>query len=102
MDPAQAGLVNVCVDLRGLGVAVAQQFLDDAQIGAAAEQVGREAVPQRVRRDVLEDAAPTAVFFDEHPEADALHRLAGARQKEPFASADALKLPAALAEISRD
>jgi hypothetical protein len=37
-------LVHVRVDLRGGDVAVAQQFLDDAQVGSAADQVGGETV----------------------------------------------------------
>ena len=30
---------------------MSEELLDDPQIGAALQQVGREAVPQRVRRD---------------------------------------------------
>ena len=36
------------VDLRGLQTGVAQQFLDDPQVGAPVEQVGGEAVAQGV------------------------------------------------------
>jgi hypothetical protein len=35
----QPGLVDVRVDLRGLDVAVAEQFLDNAQIRPAAEEM---------------------------------------------------------------
>ena len=40
------------VDLRRRHRGVAEQFLDDADVGAAVEQVGGEGVPQRVRRDL--------------------------------------------------
>src|SRR5829696_607930 len=39
------------VDLRGRHGRVTEQFLDDAHVRAAVEQVGGERVPQRVRRD---------------------------------------------------
>ena len=40
----EAALVDVGVDLGGGDVGVAEEFLDDAEVGAAAEQVGGEAV----------------------------------------------------------
>ena len=43
-------LVDVCVDLGGRHVGMSEQLLDDSQIGSASEQVGREAVPQGMRR----------------------------------------------------
>lgn len=48
VDRLEARLVDMGVDLRGGDVAVAQQFLDDAQVGPAAQQVGGKAVPQHV------------------------------------------------------
>ena len=43
---------DVGVELRGGQRRVAEQFLDDAQVGAALEQMRRGAVPQPVRADV--------------------------------------------------
>jgi len=43
VDRPQAVLVHVRIDLRGGDVAVAEEFLDDAEVGAAADQVGGEA-----------------------------------------------------------
>ena len=43
---------HVGVQLRRGQRRVAEQFLDDAQVGAAFEQVGGRAVPQPVRADV--------------------------------------------------
>src|SRR5579885_3823161 len=40
---------HVGVNLRGAQAAVAEQFLHAADVGAVVEQVGGEAVPQRVR-----------------------------------------------------
>src|SRR6476469_8464891 len=43
------------VDLRGRHRGVAEQLLDDADVGSAVEQVRRERVPQGVRGDVGHD-----------------------------------------------
>jgi hypothetical protein len=47
---------DVRVDLRRREVRVPEQLLDGAEIGAAVEEVRREAVPQRVRRGAAADA----------------------------------------------
>jgi hypothetical protein len=44
------------IDERVFELGMTQQNLDRAQIGASLQEVGRIAVPQRVRRDVLGDA----------------------------------------------
>ena len=43
---------DVGVELRGGQTRVTQQFLHDAQVGAALEQMGRGTVPKSVRADV--------------------------------------------------
>ena len=95
----RSGLVDVGVDLRGLDVAVAEEFLHDAEIGAAAEEVGGEAVAQGMGRDLLEDSAFSRVLFDQHPQADAFHRLAGAGEEQSFAGF-AFQFRAAFGEIA--
>jgi len=42
---------DVGIDLSRGEVLVTEQLLHDPQVGATIEQVGRERVPQRVRRD---------------------------------------------------
>ena len=51
MHCLQSILINMRVNLRGADVAVAQQFLHDAKIGAAADEVSGEAMPQGVWRN---------------------------------------------------
>ena len=48
VDRTQALLADMSVDLRRLEAGMAQQFLDDAQVGAPIEEMGGEGVPQRV------------------------------------------------------
>jgi len=48
VDGLEPGSIDVSVVLRGGDVSVAQEFLNDAQIGAAFEQVSGEAVPEGV------------------------------------------------------
>ena len=57
--------VDVRVLLRRRQAGVAEQLLDGAQVGAGAEQVGGEAVAQRVRADLAGDAAGQRVGVDE-------------------------------------
>src|SRR5258707_745546 len=49
-DGADRGIGNAGVKRRGVELGVAEERLDHADIDALLEQVGGEAVPQRVRR----------------------------------------------------
>ena len=51
---------DVGVDRRGRDVGVAEQHLHRAQVGAVVQQVGREGVAQRVRRQRRRDAGRAA------------------------------------------
>ena len=62
-------LVDVGVNLRRRNVSVAQHFLDDPQIRAVAEQMRREAVPQKVRIDVLFQSGALRMFLYDLPNA---------------------------------
>lgn len=53
VDCLQVLLNQLRVDLRGGNVAVAEHLLDGAQISAVFKQMGRKAVAERVRRDIL-------------------------------------------------
>src|SRR5579859_2230296 len=58
VDRAQIITVNVRVELRRREVDVAEHFLNRAEVGAALEEVGRECMTQRVRRDALGEPRP--------------------------------------------
>ena len=75
MDLAEAVAVDVGVDLRGGDVGMAQEVLDDAEVGAAREQVRGEGVAQEVGVDVLQ-ARGVGVLADDLPDRDALERPA--------------------------
>lgn len=59
------GVRDVCVDLGGADVAVAEEGLDGADVGAVHEKVGSEAVAESVGGDVLGDAGGAGVFLDD-------------------------------------
>src|SRR5262245_7596005 len=52
----QPAEVDMRVALRGGEARVSEQLLDGAQVGAAAEEVGRKRVAERVRRRLLRRA----------------------------------------------
>jgi hypothetical protein len=56
MDFAQVRVGDVGVDLGRVDGGVAEELLDGADVGAVAEEVGREGVAERVRRDGARDA----------------------------------------------
>src|SRR5262249_43400907 len=56
MDRAQALRGDVGIDLGSPDVGVSQESLDDAEIGAPTEEVGREGMPERMRGDARVDA----------------------------------------------
>ena len=60
---AQGGGVDVGVDFGGADGLMAQQGLDDAQVGAAFEQGCCKRVAQRVGRDGLRDAGLLGLPF---------------------------------------
>lgn len=61
----KAALFDVGVNLRGRDVRVAEQFLNDAEIGSTAEQMGGETVAHEVRIDIRFDPGAGGVLFDE-------------------------------------
>ena len=62
---AQAGAVDVDVDLGRGDALVAQHLLDGTQVGAALKQMGGKAVAQGVRADDLADACQFAQLLDD-------------------------------------
>lgn len=69
VDCLQVLLNQLRVDLRGGNVAVAEHLLDGAQISAVFKQMGRKAVAERVRRDILFDVRLFLIMLDDLPEA---------------------------------
>jgi len=80
VDLAEAVAVDVGVDLCGGDVCVSQEVLDDAEVGAAGEQVGGECVAQEVGVDVLEPRG-VGVLADDLPDRDAFEWSACAREE---------------------
>ena len=60
-------LIDMRVDLGRRYVRVAQHLLDDSQIRAVAEQMRCEAVPQKVRINVLFQSGALRVLFNDLP-----------------------------------
>src|SRR6188474_1818087 len=73
---------HVRVDLGRRQVAVTEKHLHDAQIGTVVQQVRREGMPQRVRREVLADARLARVTLDDVPERLSRHAVAAARREQ--------------------
>ena len=61
----EAAFFDVSVDLRGRDVGMAEELLNDAEVGTAAEQVGGEAVAHKMGVDIRFDTGAGGVLFDE-------------------------------------
>lgn len=83
VDLAEAGLVDVRVELGGGDVRVAKEFLHDTEVGPAVEEVGGEGVAEGVRMDVVE-AGAGGEAFDDLPDGDTVERTAKPGKKEAF------------------
>ena len=68
--------IDVGVDLSCCNVGVAEEFLDDPEVGAAGEEMGGEAVSELVRVDAIEPCERSA-FFNDLPDGDSFERTAG-------------------------
>ena len=67
MDFSQARSGDVGVNFSRVDRRVAEQLLDDAQIGAVFEKMRGEAMSQHVWRDVALDSRPANAAFDAPP-----------------------------------
>ena len=81
VDFPQARHGDVGIDFGRADAGVAQQFLDDAQVGAVFQQMGGEAVAQHVRREVAAQAGPAGAALDAQPQRRRRKRTAAARQE---------------------
>src|SRR5215210_1482764 len=91
--------IHMGVDLRGRQVRMTQHFLHRPEIGAAFEQVSREAVPQGVRRNPLLDARSLGSPANYSPRADTRERLAPGIQEYPALAAPPVELGPHLMEV---
>src|SRR5918998_396332 len=67
VDSADALAGQVRVQLRRADTRMAEQLLDDAQVGSALQQVGRERVAQRVRADAVREPGGSRGGLDDGP-----------------------------------
>src|SRR5882672_7528396 len=73
---------DVRVDLRGREVGMTEQHLHDSKVRTVIEQVRREGMTERVRREILVDPGLARVAFDDVPEGLAGHLVAAARREK--------------------
>lgn len=67
MHSLEALLIDMGIDLRRRYVRVAKHLLDDSKIRAVAEEMRCEAVPQKVRIDVLFQSGALRVLLNDLP-----------------------------------
>jgi hypothetical protein len=77
MDTPQTVIVDVCIDLGGFDIGVAEHLLKRPQVGSAGEQVGGETVPQGVDGQVFRHPGSQSVFFHNAPQFDPVQWPAG-------------------------
>src|SRR5208337_5421631 len=74
MDLAQVAFREMGVNLRGRDVGMAEHLLHRAQIGAALQKMGREAVSERVWADPIESRVTGGPSLESLEESLARHR----------------------------
>ena len=74
MDVTKVSGADMGIDLRRANTGVAEQLLDDPQIGSVMQQVSGEAVAEHVWGDRTLDSASPDVLFNPQPER---HRCKG-------------------------
>src|SRR5690606_27096792 len=99
VDFLQALARDMRVYLCGRHVAVTEQHLYYAKIRAMIQQMSRECVPQRVRRQRLADAGLLRIPLDDVPERLAGHAVAAAGRKQVIGLALAQDLAPAALEV---
>ena len=70
-DLAESAQFDTCVNLGRCDGGVPQHLLHGAEVGSSRQEMGREAVPERVRAHARAEAAGAGVSPDDPPEADA-------------------------------
>ena len=62
-------LIDMGVNLRCRNICVAEHFLDDAQVGAIAQQMRRKTMPEKMGINVLPQPGVPRTFFHDLPDA---------------------------------
>ena len=62
-------LIHMRINLRRRNVGMPEHFLDDAQIGAVAEQMRGKTMPQQVRINICLQSGPPRAFLHDLPDA---------------------------------
>ena len=68
VDGLQPLLIDMRVNLRGRNVGMPEHLLDDAQIGAVAEQVRGKTMTEQVRIDIHFQSGMARMFFHNLPD----------------------------------
>ena len=102
VDLLEALAGEVRVHLRGRDVGVAEHLLHGAQVAAARQQVGGEAVAQRVRAHLAAEAGGAGVALDDLVEALAAERAAAEVDEQLRLVALADQLRPAAAQVGGD
>src|ERR1700741_323028 len=90
------------VNLSGGNIRMSEHHLDGPKIGSPVEQMGREAVPQRVGFQRLPQASFLSVLSHNFPDGDAVHRASSLIQEEVRRGAVPQKLGARYFQIRLD
>ena len=101
-DFRQPRFGDVRINLRGGEIAVAEQHLHHAQVGAVIDEMGRKGMAQGVRRDGGANADGNRIIMNELPESAAVHRSAARRDEQHIAKPPVVQQRARLASITRD
>ena len=87
MDSLESVLIDVGVDLGRGNIGMAEHFLDDAQIGAIAEEMRSETVPQEMWINIFLQPGMPRMFFHDLPDAGSGQFAAACRQENLAAAA---------------
>ena len=68
MDGFQPLLIDMGIYLRCRNIRVPEHFLDDAEVGAISEQVGRETVSEKMWINIFFQSGVPGMFFHDLPD----------------------------------
>ena len=68
MNRFQPLLIDVRIHLRCRDIRVPEHFLDDAEVGAISEQMGRETVPEKMWINIFFQSGVPCMFFHDLPD----------------------------------
>src|ERR1039458_10719433 len=101
VDVAQTLGGDVGIDFSRADAGMAEQLLNDAQVGAVIEQMGGKAVAQHVGGDVAGDAGPAGAVFDAQAQSHGGEWGAAFWEKDVFGGTGGGEPGAGHAEVDR-